>query len=169
MKHIFFLSLLMLECRAENETEVAMPAQVSSETQTTFVVASDLFGEYIYKPLVIEYSQRSAMSLEIDKLTKLLQDKIIKHMAEFIELGKQAKEMQRTGATKRELHAQHSKMADIFYALRPAEPLVRSMYPKLNKMFDQLIELREQLDYCITGSDIVVNPDASNGWFTRVV
>lgn len=89
------------------------------------------------------------MKTEMDNLCKELTDRINVAMAEFIKTGAEAKQMARDGRSEEDLKVKHSKMADIFYSLRPAEPMVRFMYPKMGRLFDELIEMRENIDYSI--------------------
>jgi hypothetical protein len=127
-------------------------------------------NEYIYKPVMGSLADKSAERLEIEKLCKLLNEKINVSMAEFFKLGREAKELQMKGASNKELQEKHIKMADIFFTLRPAEGMVRMTFPKLHKLFDQLIELREELDYSIADTQVIIKDPAiedtkKSGWF----
>jgi len=136
------------------------PAAPMPQTSSAYNYAINALDEYVYKPILITFTERSVMNMEISKLVKLLNDRINTVMIEFIAAGKEAKAMQLSGASKKEIRDQQAKMADIFYSLRPAEPMLRAMYPKLNSLFDQLISLRENLDYSIVDTDIIVKDPA---------
>lgn len=125
-------------------------------TQGVMESAKNVFDNYICHPVFAYFIQNSAESMPLEKLANLLQKKINSCMDTFMDLGKEAKEMQRNGSDLKALRAKHAQMADVFYSMRTVEPMVRNMYPKLNKLFDQLIALRENLDYSIVDTDILV-------------
>lgn len=146
-------------------TNSAKEDQNQSTTKKAYTLALGAIDQYIYQPALSNFTQRSVMDMEITKLCALLSDRIKITMVDFVAAGKEAKAMQLSGADKKELREKHAIMADIFYSLRSCEPMVRDMYPKLNKLFDQLIELRENLDYSISDTDIIVKDPANNKSF----
>lgn len=145
----------LFSSEAINDNTVLIDEQPTYMSKA-YKVALGALDDYIYQPMISTFTEKSIMSMEISKLVKLLQDRINATMIEFIKAGKEAKSLQQSGANKIEIRKAQSHMADIFYQLRPAEPMLRQMYPKLNGLFDQLIALRENLDYSIIDTDIIV-------------
>jgi hypothetical protein len=124
--------------------------------------AISLANEFFYQPVLGNLTEKNATRMEIDKLCKLLTDKINAEMAKFIKIGQEAKAMQLAGADDKELYKKHIEMSEIYFSLKPAEPIVRMTYPKLHLLFDQLIELREKLDYSISDTQIITTePEAT--------
>jgi hypothetical protein len=130
--------------------------QPKVQEPTTYEKAINLANEFFYQPVLGNLTEKNATRIEIDKLCKLLNDKIKSEMDKFIKVGQEAKTMQLAGAGEQELYKKHIEMADIYFSLRPAEPIVRISYPKLHGLFDQLIELREKLDYSISDTKVIV-------------
>ena len=140
---LIMLSLVISLTAAEKQQEN------KENDKTTYEKALDLAIAYVYQPVIGNITEKNATRMEIEKLCKLLSLKIKVEMDKFIELGKEAKAMHAKGVSEKELSDKHLQMAEIFASLRPAELMVRAAYPKLNKLFDQLIEINEQLDYSL--------------------
>jgi hypothetical protein len=161
---MFGMFLFKAKAAEQPVAPVEPPLLLESPLSKTAIMGT--LEEYFYKPAMATFTNKNVMRMEIDQLCKLLTEKIKLYMDDFIRIGTEAKQMKANGAKDTELREKHKQMADIFFTLRPAEPVVRMMYPKMCPLFDQLIELREQLDYSIAETKVIVNePVAKKGWF----
>ena len=146
----------------ECDTTTVTVNEKPSATVLAYKYALGALDEYVYQPALSTFTEKSVKDMPINKICSLLEEKINQTMVTFIQVGKEAKSMQLSGSNKQDLRAKHALMAEIFYTMKPAEPMVRALYPKLNKLFDQIVELREELDYSIADTDIIVKDPTEN-------
>ena len=142
-------------------------AKSLEDGQTTYLQSTlDTIAEYLYKPFLSRFTKKHVYDMDTEQITGILIEKIRSSMDEFVKVGTEAKAMQNQKAEPSALRDKHSELANIFCSMRKAEPMLRAMYPKMNTLFDQLIEFRENLDYSISDLDIK-NPDEKTGIFNK--
>lgn len=148
---VFFIAAITFPLHAEKEAAPQKQEVVVSLPELSKVWEN--CKEYILSPIVINIVNKKVTDMKVGELSAMLENKIQTIMAEFINLGNQAKQLSSDKANKDAIQKIHAQMAELFHQLRPAETTVRGMYPKMIKLFDQINKLYPdqytQLDYVI--------------------